>query len=161
MSLRRVVAAPFSRRGTDEVTRTEFIYSLTGDLGWFDPEGAEEALKAGTKDGLLVTDGDVLRADFDAENMEIPQGWSPDAVPEPSSSSSSRATGEERGVFERGVSRLVDSGYDKREAVAEINRLHAGMGDVRIEAAALTVLKREGLRTDDLAEEALEELRRD
>lgn len=154
MSLRRVVAAPFLRRDTEIVTRAEFIYSLTADLGWFDPDEAEKALERGFEDGLLVSDGDDVRAEFDVTSIDIPDGWSPDA-----DSLEKKNDGGGDGVFERAVERLVGAGYEKREAVAEINRRHAEMGDVKIEAAALVVAKSEGLRVADLAEVALEKLR--
>ncbi|MDZ7687948.1 MAG: DUF2240 family protein [Halobacteriales archaeon] len=159
MSLRRVVGAPFVRRDTDEVTRTEFVYSLTGDLGWFDPDEAEKTLEVGVEKGLLVSDGDGLRVGFDATSVGIPDGWSPD-MDSLETEVEAEAEETERGVFERAVERLVGTGYEKREAVAEINRLHAEMGDARIEAVALVVAKREGLRVSDLADEALEELLR-
>lgn len=150
MSLQRVVAAPFLRRDVEEVTRAEFIYSLTGDLGWFEPDEAEEVLLAGIEEGILNEDGDGLGPAFDVGETVIPEGF------EPSGEFDRR---EEKDVFERAVGRLVGAGYDKREAVAEINRVHAGMGGVGVEAAALVTAKREGLEVADLAEEALEEVR--
>ena len=149
MSLRRVVGAPFLRRGTETVTRAEFIYSLTADLGWFEPDTAEEALERGLEEDILSGDGDEVRAEFELDTVDIPEGWSPDAD----------SFGSERGVFERAVERLVGAGYGKREAVAEINRHHAEMGDVGVEAVALVVAKSEGLHVADLADEALEEIR--
>jgi Uncharacterized protein conserved in archaea len=161
------LAAPFLRRGTDAVTRTEFVYSLTGDLGWFEPKGAEEALERGIEEGLLE-ERDGLRPGFDIGAVEIPEGSSPDMDAVNDTNTSARegaeADGNEgtdkRGVFERAVERLVGAGYEKREAVAEINRKHTEMGDVRVEAAALLVAKEQGLRVSDLAEDALEDLRR-
>jgi len=165
-SLRRVVAAPFLRRDTETVTRAEFIYSLTADLGWFDPDGAEEALEVGFEAGLVVGDGngDDLRVGFDLGGIEVPEGWSPDADSLETGTETKTETegGKEAkdGVFERAVERLVGAGYEKREAVAEINRRHAEMGDVKVEAAALVVAKSEGVRVADLAKGALGELRR-
>jgi hypothetical protein len=150
VSLRRVVAAPFLRRDVEEVTRAEFIYSLTGDLGWFEPDEAEEALLAGVNEGLLNEHEDQLRPTFDVGEKEIPEGFEP---------STNFGVDEGRDIFERAVDRLVGAGYDKREAVAEINRAHADMDGARIEAAALVTAKKEGLRVADLAEEALEEIR--
>jgi hypothetical protein len=147
VSLRKVVAAPFLRRGTEEVTRAEFIYSLTGDLGWFEPDGAEDALSAGVDEGLLERDGDDIRPAFGVGDVEIPEGFEP----------STDFGGDGKDVFERAVGRLVESGYGRREAVAEINRTHAGMDGARVEAAALVTAKKEGLRVADLAEEALDE----
>jgi hypothetical protein len=154
VSLRKVVAAPFVRRDTETVTRAEFIYSLTADLGWFDPDEAEKSLERGFEEGILVGDGDDVRAEFDFGSVSIPDGWSPDT----GSLEKKKDSGGD-GIFERAVERLVGAGYDKREAVAEINRRHTDMGDVNIEAAALVVAKSEGLRVADLAEEALEKLR--
>jgi hypothetical protein len=150
VSLRKVVAAPFLRRDVEEVTRAEFIYSLTGDLGWFEPDEAEEVLVAGTEEGILNEDGGGLEPAFDVGETVIPEGF------EPSVEFNRR---EEKDVFERAVGRLVGAGYDRREAVAEINRVHAGMDGTRIEAAALLTAKMERLEVADLAEEALEEIR--
>lgn len=150
MSLRRVVAAPFLRRETDEVTRAEFIYSLTRDAGWFDTDEAEAVLEGGVSEGLLEEDEDELRPAFDVSGVEVPEDFSP---------SKRSVVGENRGVFERTVDRLVEAGHDKREAVAEINRRHAEMGDVGVQAAALVVAKEKGLRVADLAREGLEELK--
>lgn len=158
MSLRRVVAAPFLRRETREATRAEFIYSLTRDLEWFDTDEAEELLRAGIEEDLLETGGDDLRPVFDLSSVEIPEGYSPSA--ESVLSSVERGAPDDTGtdVFERAVERLVGAGYEKREAVAEINRIHADMGEVRVEAAALVAAKKEGLLVADLAEEGLEGL---
>ncbi|MFP4174973.1 MAG: DUF2240 family protein [Halobacteriales archaeon] len=149
MSLRRVSAAPFLRRDTGEVTRAEFIYSLTADLGWYETDEAEEALRAGVDEGLLEKDGDKLVPSFSVEEVEIPDGFEP---------SSDFGGDGGRSIFERAVDRLVDAGYGRREAVAEINRTHADMDGARIEAVALVTAKKEGLRVSDLAEEALDEL---
>jgi hypothetical protein len=153
-----VVAAPFLRRGTETVTRTEFVYSLTGDLGWFEPEGAQAALERGLEAGLLEEEEvEGLRPGFDVGTVEVPEGFSPDTD---LGATNARTEGTQKGgVFERAVERLVGAGYEKREAVAEINRRHTEMGDVRVEAAALLVAKEEGLRVSDLAEDALEDLR--
>lgn len=150
MSLRRVVAAPFLRRETDEATRAEFIYSLTRDADWFDTDEAEKVLETGVEEGLLKADGDDVRPAFDVSEVDVPDGFSPSAR---------SLIGENRGVFERTVDRLVEAGHDKREAVAEINRRHAEMGDVGVQAAALIVAKQKGLSVADLAEEGLEELK--
>ncbi len=150
MSLRRVVAAPFLRRETDEATRAEFIYSLTRDADWFDTDEAEKVLETGVEEGLLKADGDDVRPAFDVSEVDVPDGFSPSAR---------SLIGENRGVFERTVDRLVEAGHDKREAVAEINRRHAEMGDVGVQAAALIVAKEKGLSVADLAEEGLEELK--
>jgi len=151
------VAAPFLRRGTDVVTRTEFVYSLTGDLGWFEPDGAEDVLRRGVEEGLLE-EREGLRLSFDADAVEIPDDFSPDTE-SVTAASAGTSTSADRSVFERAVERLVGAGYEKREAVAEINRRHTEMGGVRVEAAALLVAKEEGLRVSDLAKDALEELR--
>lgn len=150
MSLRRVVAAPFLRRETDEATRAEFIYSLTRDADWFDTDEAEKVLETGVEEGLLKADGDDVRPAFDVSEVDVPDGFSPSAR---------SLIGENRGVFERTVDRLVEAGHDKRESVAEINRRHAEMGDVGVQAAALIVAKEKGLSVADLAEEGLEEMR--
>jgi hypothetical protein len=155
VSLRRVVAAPFARRGVEEVTRAEFIYSLTRDLGWYEPDDAEEVVSAALEDCLLEQDDDALRASLDLSEVGIPEGFEPSGVPSASDANGTSA----QGVFERAVERLVGAGYDKREAVAEINRTHADMDGARVEAAALVTARREGVRVADLAEEALGELR--
>jgi len=145
VTLRRAVAVPFLGRETEEVTRAEFVYTLSADKGWFDPEEAEKIAERGVEQGLLgEEDGDLI-AEFDLDGVE-------------ESESKPEVRGEERGTFERAVEILVSSGYERREAVARINRRHATMGDARIEAAALLALRQEGVEVSSLAEEALKSL---
>lgn len=146
MSLRRAIAVPFLRRETDEVTRAEFVYTLSADTGWFEPDEAEGVVERGIDEGLLGEDDGSLVLLFDTEGVEEPEG-----KPEVSG-------GNDLNIFERVVERLVSSGYERREAVALINRKHAKMGDARIEAAALVALRQEGTEVSSLAEEALEDL---
>lgn len=146
MTLRRAVAVPFLRRDTEEVTRAEFVYTLSSDTGWFEPDKAEEVARRGIEEGLLTEDDGSIRVLFSLDGLEEPDGR-----PEVSRS-------EGLDAFERALKELVSSGYERREAVALINKRHARMGNASIEAAAVMTLKSEGIEVSSLAEEALESL---
>jgi len=145
VGLRRAVVVPFLRRDTEELTRAEFVYTLSADTGWFEPEEAEELAQRGIQEGLLEEDG-TLRILLSLDGLKEPNG-------RPNISYS-----EDLDRFERVLEELVASGYERREAVALINKRHARMGNASIEAAALVTLKDEGTGVSSLAEEALRDL---
>jgi hypothetical protein len=146
MSLRRAVAAPFRQRGVDRMSESEFVVALSLDRDWFSPDQAQRLVDVAAGEGLLDhDDGDVV-AVFDAAGESIPEGFVPD-----------ESVLARRSTFERVLEEAVEDGAEKREAVAEINRLQSELG-LAIEAAAVLYARRRGLDVAALAAHAREEL---
>jgi hypothetical protein len=147
MSLRTAVAAPFRSRGRDRLAESEFVVALSLDRDWFTPDQAKRLVDVAASEGLLRRDGGELLAAFDPDTVEIPEEYEPD-----------ESVLQQRSTFERALDALVADGVEKREAVADINRLQSDLG-LTVEAAAVVYARRRDIDTADLAERALEELR--
>ena len=146
MSLRRAVAAPFVRSGSDSIGRSDFVVALSLDRDWFSPDQAKRLVDVAASEGLLEQDGDQLHATFDATDVSVPEDFAPD-----------ESILRQRSTFERALGSLVEAGIEKQEAVAEINRLQADLG-VTVEAAAVVYDRRRGVAIEDVARRARSEL---
>lgn len=146
MSLRRTVAAPFQQRGVDRMSESEFLVALSLDRDWFSADQAKRVVDVATGEGLLDRTDDDVVASFDTAATEIPDGFVPD-----------ESLVQERSTFERVLDTIVETGIDKQDAVASINRLQSDLG-VHLEAAAVLYARQQGLAVERLAERAREEL---
>ncbi len=146
MSLRRAVAAPFRQRGVDRMNKSEFVVALSLDRDWFSPDQAKRLVDVATGEGLLDRDGDDIVASFDVDTVDIPEDFVPD-----------ESVIQERSVFEQVLDTVVDTGVEKQDAVADINRLQSELG-ITIEAAAVLYARRRGVDVGGLAANARSEL---
>lgn len=146
MSLRRAVAAPFRQRGVDRMNESEFVVALSLDRDWFSPDQAKRLVDVATGEGLLDRDGDDIVASFDVDTVDIPEDFVPD-----------ESVIQERSVFEQVLDTVVDTGVEKQDAVADINRLQSELG-ITIEAAAVLYARRRGVDVGGLAANARSEL---
>ena len=147
MSLRRTVAAPFRRRGVERLKQTEFVVALSLDREWFSPDQAQRLVDVAATEGVLEQDdGDELVAAFDPHEVAVPEGFEPD-----------ESVLQQRSTFERLLADIVDTGREKQEAVADINRLQSDLA-VSVEAAAALYARRQGVEVTELAGRAEGEL---
>ena len=146
MSLRRAVAAPFRQRGVERMNESEFVVALSLDRDWFSPDQAKRLVDVATGEGLLDRSGDDIVASFDVGTVDVPEDFVPD-----------ESVIQERSVFEQVLDSVVDTGVDKQDAVADINRLQTELG-VTIEAAAVLYARRNGVDVGSLAANARSEL---
>ncbi len=156
--LERTVATPYIRRGASALHRSELIYLLSGEYGWYGPREAEDVVEHAVDAGALEKkdDGELTPA-FQHTGVEALEDGD---VPSADTIFDSGFEGHvEEDVFERAVAQLQRDGLERREAVAEINQQHRRLGDVDVEAAAALAVKR---RTgdDDLVKDAIEQLKR-
>ncbi len=146
MSLRRTVAAPFRTEGSDRMSKSEFVVALSLDRDWFSPDQAQRLVDVAVSEGLLERDGDALVAAFDPAEVTVPEDFAPD-----------ESVLQERSTFERVLDAVVETGVEKQDAVAAVNRLQGDLG-VTLEAAAVVYARRQGVDVTDLAERARGEL---
>jgi len=139
MSLRVVVAAPFTQHGTRSLRENEFVVALSLDRDWFSPDQAQRLIDIATKEGLLERTGADLSPSFDPSGVRIPEDFQPD-----------EDLLRERSAFEQVLDALVAEGIEKHEAVGAINRLQQEYA-ITIEAAAVVYARREGVPVDELA----------
>ena len=146
MSLRSAVAAPYQSRGERRLEESEFVVALSLDRNWFSPDQATRLADVAVGEGLLRREESGLIPTFDPEDVTIPDGFVP-----------SEDLLQRRSVFERLLDALVESGVEKRRAVAEINQLQQSLS-LTIEAAAVLYARRQGVEVTENANRALAEL---
>lgn len=146
MSLRRAVAAPFARDGSDRLGESEFVVALSLDRDWFSPDQAKRLVDVAASEGLLERDGDDLVVTFDPGETTIPDDFVPD-----------ESILRERSTFERVLDALTEAGQEKQSAVAAINGLQSELG-VTIEAAAVLYAHRQGIDVREQARTARSKL---
>jgi len=116
--------------------------ALSLDRDWFSPDQAKRLVDVAASEGLIERDGDELVVGFAADEMQIPEDFVPkeDVL-------------RERSTFERVLDAVVETGIEKQEAVAEINRLQSTLG-VTLEAAAVVYARRRGIDVTEFAARA-------
>lgn len=142
MSLRTAVAAPFRTRGSDRMGESEFVVALSLDRDWFSPDQAKRLVDVAVSEGLLERDGEVLVVGFEPDGIQIPEDFAPDDD-----------VLRQRSTFERVLDAIVETGVQKQDAVATINRLQTDLG-VTLEAAAVVYARRRGIDVSEFAARA-------
>ena len=121
---------------------SEFVVALSLDRDWFSPDQAKRLVDVAASEGLLERDGDELVVGFPAGDVTIPEEFVPD-----------EDVLRERSTFERVLDAVVETGIEKQEAVAGINRLQSDLG-VTLEAAAVVYARRRGVDVVEFAANA-------
>jgi hypothetical protein len=146
MSLRVAAAAPFKQKGRTRVAEQAFVVALSLDRDWMSPDQAKRLLDVADGEGLVErVDGDV-EATFDPGEVEIPEGFEPNA-----------SLFQERSAFERVLDELVAEDFDRQETVAAVNELQRDLG-VTADAAAVVYARRQGVEPAGAAAKAREDL---
>ena len=146
MSLEATVAAPFTWHATDRLGEGAFVVALSLEREWFSPDQAKRLVDVAAGRGLVVeTDGDLV-AQFDPDEVVIPEGFEPD-----------EDILREQSAFETALEAAVDTGVDKQTAVAAINERQQAL-EITIEAAAVLYAKQRDARVGHLADTVRETL---
>lgn len=146
MSLEATVAVPFRQAGRERLGRGKFVVALSMDRGWFSPDQAKRVVDVALGRGLLREEDGDLVAQFDPDDVRIPDEFTPD-----------ESILREQSVFEQVLDALLTAGVEKQEAVAAINRLQRDLG-VTIEAAAVVYARRKDVDVSDAAPKAREKV---
>ena len=146
MSLEATVAVPFRQEGRDRLGDGEFVVALSLDRDWFSPDQAKRVVDVAVSRGLLAREDGKLVAQFDPEDITIPEEFVPDAD-----------VLREQSAFEQVLDKLTAADVEKQEAVAGINVLQRELG-LTIEAAAVVYARREGVDVDEAAAAAREKV---
>jgi hypothetical protein len=149
MSLEATVAVPFRQEGRDRLGDGEFVVALSLDRDWFSPDQAKRVVDVAVGRGLLDREDGKLVAQFDPEDVTIPEEFVPDAD-----------VLREQSAFEQVLEKLTTAGVEKQEAVAGINVLQRELG-LTIEAAAVVYARRRDVDVGEAAVAARKKLLED
>lgn len=138
------VSMPFKRKGAEKLKEREFVFALSMDLNWFNPDDAKLILSNAEKEGLLKREGDLISPGFDISTINIPSGFRPDP-----------GVFEKQSLFERTIERVIlKTGMEKRKVISLINKNQETLYKmVEIEVSAILVALEQEVNVDDLIEE--------
>ncbi len=147
--LKETIASAFRSKGKSSMKRSELIWTLTLDLGWFSHEDAKRVIDLALERGLLV-ENDELRPTFDLEEVEIPIDFKPDPA----------TIFSDRPVFDRIVQEIAEkSGKSFGEVIAMINRRQEELGNLlSVEVVALIIAKELGIDISKFIDEVEREI---
>jgi hypothetical protein len=77
--LARAIAFAYQRKGARTMPRLDLHMVLSMDLRWFAPEESKKVVARALDAGLLVAEGDSLRATFDPAAVHVPLTFRPQA----------------------------------------------------------------------------------
>jgi len=72
-----IIAFVFKRSGQSELNFSKLYLTLSMDLDWFTPEEAKIFVDNAIKAGLLVKKDDLLKPNFNFEEIKVPLGFYP------------------------------------------------------------------------------------
>ena len=144
-------AMPFKRKGVDSMKENDFVMALSMDLNWFKPAAARAFVKAAIETGILSMEIDMIKAQFNVEDVEIPIGFIPNS-----------ASFTKIDIFEQIIERIMENtGDDKQSIIARINQKKSETrGLFTIEVLGILVARECGIQVDDLIERSYEKLLR-
>ena len=144
-------AMPFKRKGVDSMKENDFVMALSMDLNWFKPDAARAFVKTAIETGILSMEMDMIKAQFNVEDVEIPVGFIPNS-----------ASFTKIDIFEQIIERIMENtGDDKQSIIARINqKKNETRGLFTIEVLGILLAREYGIQVDDLIERSYEELLR-
>jgi len=146
MSLQVAVAVPFRQQGARSLGEGEFVVALSLDREWFSPDQAQRLVDVAVGRSLLENNDGDLRPTFNVDDVEIPDGFTPDTD-----------ILREQSTFEQLLDQLVSGGLSKQEAVAATNETQRRLG-ITLEAAAVVVARRNDIDCGGVVDSVREEL---
>ncbi len=129
MSLQVAITVPFRQQGARSLGEGEFVVALSLDRAWFSPDQAKRLVDVAVGRGLLENSDGDLRPTFDVDDVEIPEGFTPDTD-----------ILREQSTFEQLLELMISGGLSKQEAVAATNETQRRLG-ITLEAAAVVVAR--------------------
>lgn len=72
-----ILAQPFKMLGKDAIKTLHFVFALSLDLRWFNPDEAKVVLNYGLDNGLLLQENDNIQPGFDCSMVVKPKGFVP------------------------------------------------------------------------------------
>jgi hypothetical protein len=146
MSLEVAVAVPFKHRAKERLGEGEFVVALSLDRDWFSPDQAKRLVDVAVGRGLVAEEDGDLVAQFDPDEVLVPEGFTPD-----------ESILREQSTFETALDAIVGAGVEKQRAVAAINERQRALA-ITIEAAAVLVAKEHDAAIAHLAADVREKL---
>ena len=163
-------ASAFVRnKGKNVFTENDILMGLSMDLRWMTYSEAKVFLSAMVTAGLFERSGDMYRATFSNNDIDVPVAYRPSpellsrvqagAVrPEPPKPAPKEPEAVPQDMMPVLMNVAVDNGIERRDFMMKCNALQRKLG-IFIEVAALYVLRDRGVDVSDLADRVYESVK--
>lgn len=133
--LKETIAAAFKSKGRCSMKRSELIWTLSFDLGWFSHDDAKRVVDLALKREIL-RENEELHPTFDLDDIEVPIDFKPDL---------SKILTES--VFDQIVQEIAEkTGKSISEIISLINKKQEELGSIlSVEVTALIVARDLGI----------------
>lgn len=175
-SLALCASAFVRNKGKNVFTDNDILMGLSMDLRWMTYSEAKVFLSAMVRDGLFEKSGDMYRANFSNNGIDVPVAYKPSRAliesviaskgapakkPEPERKEDVPDS-EKKDVSQDMMPQLmkiaVDNGIERREFMMQSNAIQRKLG-IFIEVAALYVLRDKGVDVTELADKVYESVK--
>jgi len=143
--IRRSIALLFKRKGKDQLTEKEFVFSASMDLRWFSPKDAQRLLDIGLSGGYLKKSNGGITPTFDYSTVEVPLDY------RPTKEMFEKMLKKDLDLFSEMVEKIVRArSVPKREVVSRVNKKQELLG-IDVEPAVLLVASDYGISVETSA----------
>jgi hypothetical protein len=136
--LKQIVAFVLKMSDGDTLNEGDFVNVLSLKKNWIDPEGAKKLFRVCVDAGVLVEEEGGYKPSFKISGIIIPLDFSV-------SEEDIKRYSLTKDVFDEILDTIVANGYDRGEAVMEINGIKNELNYITIEVAALVFCKEKGI----------------
>lgn len=155
MEARQALAFVARRQAKQSMSAAAWAHVMSLELGWMSPSDAKAYVRGCIDAGLLTPDGDDLATTFDADHVEVPRGFRPDARRRP------EAVAGNADPFHAWLAKVAGAtGRDEDDVLRLVADKQEEYGGLLEAHAALLLLAAEaGLDVQAAADEALSDLK--
>ena len=166
----RLCASAFVRnKGKSVFTESDILMGLSMDLRWMSYSEAKSVLSAMATAGLFEKSGDMYRATFSNNDIDVPVAYKPSrdliervhagkVKPEPPKEEPKQPEAVSQDMMPVLMNVAVENGIERRDFMVQSNALMRKLG-VFIEVAGLYVLRDKGVDVSELADRVYESVK--
>ncbi len=127
--------------GEEKVKKEDFIYTVTGELGWFSTKEVRKLVEIAQKKGFVSVKEDDVEPMFDHKEEDIPLGFKP--------SKRILEIEAKEDTFQSLLKSILGStDIDRKEVIAEVNQVQNEL-NIDIKTALFVAADRKGIDIPD------------
>ncbi len=138
--MKKALAFLFQREGS-EISKEDFVYAQSVDLEWFSSDEARKLIDKALEAGLVDADENIIKANFEYGQIDIPIGFEP---------SKKILESKSKDIFSEILDEMVEkSSLSKQQIMSKVNEVQDKL-DIEIITAMLLVARKNDISINDL-----------
>jgi len=138
--LKKALAFLFQREGS-EISKEDFVYAQSVDLEWFSSDEARKLIDKALEAGLVDADENIIKANFEYGQIDIPIGFEP---------SKKILESKSKDIFSEILDEMVEkSSLSKQQIMSKVNEVQDKL-DIEIITAMLLVARKNDISIGNL-----------